>query len=215
MEARAVKKYIGSSPRKMRLLVELIRNISVKESLNILKYSKKHASKEIEKTLKSAYNNLLNALDTGKIDTEDVFIKEIYVNPGPTLKRLLPAPQGRAFRIRKRSAHLTIVVENVETPEGTKTKKVKPAKPEPKPKSKTVKKSAEIETDTVKDEKPPKKTKVKKEDEIKKPSAAKRKTTKPKVKKEKTENADTETEKSDDKKEKQKKSKSKKTNKKE
>lgn len=212
MEARAVKKYIGSSPRKMRLVVELIRNKSVKESLSTLKYSKKHAAKEVEKTLKSAYNNLLNTLDTGKIDTEDVFIKEVYVNAGPSLKRLLPAPQGRAFRIRKRSAHLTIVVENIETPEGTKTKKVRTAKPEPKPKKEKI--TAKEDTGKSKVEKPKKKTKVKKEDETKKSSAAEKKTAKPRVKKEKPVDTDTDmkTTESEVKKDKQTKGKSKKTN---
>lgn len=214
MEARAVKKYIGSSPRKMRLITELIRNKSVKESLSSLKYSKKHASKDVEKTLKSAYNNLLNKLDTGKIDTEDVFIKEIYVDGGPTLKRLLPAPQGRAFRMRKRSSHLTIVVENIEIPEGTKSKKVRPVKPETKPKK--VKKTAEEETEKPKVEKPKSKAKAKK-DESKTTSAADKKTAKPKVKKDKTKDteADVKEQESVDKKEKQTKGKSKKTNNKE
>jgi len=114
MEARAVKRYVGSSPRKMRLTVDLIRNIRVNEALSILKYSKKHSSKVIEKTLLSAYSNLMNKLDTGRINQEEVIIKEAYVNGGPVLKRLLPAPQGRAFRIRKRSSHLTLVLEHIE-----------------------------------------------------------------------------------------------------
>lgn len=211
MEARAVKKYIGSSPRKMRLLTDLIRNKSVKESLSILKYSKKHASKEVEKTLKSAYNNLLNALDTGKIDTEDVMVKEIFVNGGPTLKRLLPAPQGRAFRMRKRSAHLTIIVENIEVPEGTKSKKVRPAKPEPKPKK--VKKA--VETEETITEKPKRKTKVKtkKEEETKKSSVVEKKALKPRVKKEESDNKDVKSDDTTDKKVKKVKGKSKKTNK--
>ena len=114
MEARAVKRYVGSSPRKMRLTVDLIRNIRVNEALSILKYSKKHSSKVIEKTLLSAYSNLMNKLDTGRINQEEVIIKEAYVNGGPVLKRVLPAPQGRAFRIRKRSSHITLVLEHIE-----------------------------------------------------------------------------------------------------
>ena len=101
MEARAVKRYVGSSPRKMRLTVDLIRNKRVDEALSMLKQSKKHSSKVIEKTLLSAYSNLINKLDTGRINQEEVLVKEAFVNGGPVLKRLLPAPQGRAFRIRK------------------------------------------------------------------------------------------------------------------
>ena len=114
MEARAIKRYERSSPRKMRLMVDLIRNKNVDEALSILRYSKKHSAKIIEKTLLSAYSNLVNKLDTGRINQSEVVIKEAFVNGGPVLKRLLPAPQGRAFRIRKRSAHLTLVVENLE-----------------------------------------------------------------------------------------------------
>lgn len=180
MEARAVKKYISSSPRKMRLITDLIRRKSVKESLSVLKYSKKHSAKDVEKTLKSAYNNLLNTLDTGKIDTSEVFVKDIFVNGGPTLKRLLPAPQGRAFRVRKRSSHLTIIVENIEIKEDIKAKRVKTEKAEIKPK--TIRKKVRSEKDEVITEEPGKKTKVKKEGETKKTSEEK-KVTKPRTKK--------------------------------
>jgi large subunit ribosomal protein L22 len=114
MEAKAIKRYIPSSPRKMRLLVDLIRNKSIEEGVNILKFSKKHPAKVVEKTLVSAYSNLVKKLDTGRLNRNEVFVKEAFVDGGPVLKRMLPAPQGRAYRIRKRSAHLTIIVENVE-----------------------------------------------------------------------------------------------------
>ena len=114
MEARAIKRFEGSSPRKMRLVVDLIRSKKMDEAISILKYSKKHSAKVIEKTLLSAYSNLINKLDTGKLNQSDVIVKEVFVNGGPSLKRMLPAPQGRAFRIRKRSAHLTLIVENLE-----------------------------------------------------------------------------------------------------
>lgn len=172
MESRAVKKYIGSSPRKMRLVTDLIRNKTVKEGLAILQYSKKHPAKDVEKTLKSAYNNLMNALDTGKLDTEDVFVKEIFVNGGPTMKRMLPAPQGRAYRVRKRSAHLTIIVENVETAELTKPKKVKPVKEESKTKA-AKKKADKIESDD-KTVESGKKSKTLKDDDTKKKTAGKK-----------------------------------------
>jgi large subunit ribosomal protein L22 len=114
MEARALARYVGSSPRKMRLVVDLIRDKNVEEALAILRFTKKHAAKVVEKTLLSAYDNLMKKLDTGRIEKDKVLVKEAYVDGGPSLKRMLPAPHGRAYRIRKRSAHLTLIVENIE-----------------------------------------------------------------------------------------------------
>lgn len=114
MEARAIKKYIPTSPRKMRLVVDLIRGKSVEEALNVLHFNPKHASRVIEKTLHSAISNLSNKTETGKVNEKEVFIKNIFVDGGPVLKRIMPAPQGRAYRIRKRSNHLTIVIEERE-----------------------------------------------------------------------------------------------------
>ncbi len=114
MEARALKRHIGTSPRKMRLVVDLIRNKRVDEAVNMLMFTNKSAAKVVEKTVRSAYSNLVNKLDSGRLNQGDVIIKEAYVNEGPSMKRILPAPQGRAFRIQKRSAHLTIVVEQAE-----------------------------------------------------------------------------------------------------
>lgn len=110
MEARAVNRYIGSSPRKMRLVVDLIRGVSVEKALEVLHFSSKHASKDAEKTLRSAVSNIINREDSTRIDPADLFVKEAYVNQGPTLKRISPAPMGRAYRVRKRSCHLTIIV---------------------------------------------------------------------------------------------------------
>ncbi len=110
MEARAVHRYIGSSPRKMRLIIDLIRGVSVDKALEILHFSPKHASKDAEKVLRSAVANLLNQDDAQRIEPEELFVKEAFVDQGPTLKRISPAPMGRAYRIRKRSCHLTIVV---------------------------------------------------------------------------------------------------------
>lgn len=110
MEARAINRYIGSSPRKMRLVIDLIRGTSVDSALEVLHFSSKHASKDAEKTLRSAVSNIMNQDETTRIDPADLFIKEAFVNQGPTLKRISPAPMGRAFRIRKRSCHLTIIV---------------------------------------------------------------------------------------------------------
>ncbi|PLX30352.1 MAG: 50S ribosomal protein L22 [Ignavibacteria bacterium] len=114
MEARAIKRHIPGSPRKMRLVADLIRGKSVEEALDILHYSPKHASKVCETTLRSAVSNLINAKDGGRIDPESVIVKTITVDGGPMMKRILPAPQGRAYRVRKRSNHLTIVVSEQE-----------------------------------------------------------------------------------------------------
>ncbi|MCB2205376.1 50S ribosomal protein L22 [bacterium] len=114
MQARAIKKYIPGSPRKMRLLADLIRGKSVEEALDILHFSPKQASKVCETTLRSAVSNLINAKDGGRVNPENVIITTITVDGGPVMKRILPAPQGRAFRIRKRSNHLTIVVSEQE-----------------------------------------------------------------------------------------------------
>jgi large subunit ribosomal protein L22 len=114
MEAKAVKRYIRTSPRKMRLIVDLIRDKKVDEAIGILRFSKKHSAKVVEKTVLSAYSNLVNKLDSGRIAQSDVRIAEAFVDGGPMFKRILPAPQGRAYRIRKRSAHLTLVVQQVE-----------------------------------------------------------------------------------------------------
>lgn len=110
MEAKAINKYIGSSPRKMRLVVDLIRGLTVDNAIEILHFHPKHASIDAEKTLRSAVANLMNADDSVRVEPEDIVIKEAFVNQGPTLKRISPAPMGRAYKIRKRSCHLTIVV---------------------------------------------------------------------------------------------------------
>ncbi len=110
MEAKAINRYIGSSPRKMRLVVDLIRGISVERAIEVLHFSSKHASKDAEKTLRSAVSNIMNRDDSTRVDPADLFVKEAFVNQGPTLKRISPAPMGRAYRVRKRSCHLTIVV---------------------------------------------------------------------------------------------------------
>jgi len=110
MEAKTIHKYIGSSPRKMRLVVDLIRGVSVEKALEVLHFQPKHASKDAEKVLRSAIANLMNKDESSKHEPSDFFVKEVFVNQGPTLKRISPAPMGRAYKIRKRSCHLTIVV---------------------------------------------------------------------------------------------------------
>lgn len=110
MEARAINRYVGTSPRKMRLVIDLIRGKAVDEALHMLHFSPKHAAKTAEKTLRSAVSNLQNKDDGARLETADMTVKEAYVDGGMTMKRISPAPMGRAYRIRKRSNHITIVV---------------------------------------------------------------------------------------------------------
>ncbi len=112
MEAIAKLNNCPSSPRKMRLVVDTIRGVNVDKALNILKFSEKAASKPLEKLLLSALNNWVqNPANTGVgIDEADLYVKTISVDGGRILKRFRPAPMGRAYRIRKRSNHVTLVV---------------------------------------------------------------------------------------------------------
>ncbi|WP_028289248.1 50S ribosomal protein L22 [uncultured Olleya sp.] len=99
-----------TSPRKMRLVADLVRGERVEKALNILKFSQKEASNRLEKLLLSAIANWQAKNEDASIEDAELFVKEIRVDGGSMLKRLRPAPQGRAHRIRKRSNHVTIVV---------------------------------------------------------------------------------------------------------
>ena len=112
MEAVAKLNNCPLSPRKMRLVADQIRGINVNKALGILKFNKKQAySKYVEKLLLSAIANW-QLKNNEKVDDETgLIIKSIFVNQGRTLKRLSPAPQGRAYRIRKRSNHITMIVD--------------------------------------------------------------------------------------------------------
>jgi large subunit ribosomal protein L22 len=112
MEARAILRDIPTSPRKMRLVVDLIRGQKVNNALSILKFDSKIGSQYVEKLLLSAIANWQSKHDEVKLEDADLFVKEVRVDGGRMLKRLRPAPQGRAHRIRKRSNHVTIVVAN-------------------------------------------------------------------------------------------------------
>ena len=97
-----------TSPRKMRLVADLIRGEKVERALNILRFSQKEASRRLEKLVLSAVANWQAKNEDADIEAADLFIKEIRVDGGSMLKRLRPAPQGRAHRIRKRSNHVTV-----------------------------------------------------------------------------------------------------------
>ncbi len=99
-----------TSPRKMRLVADLVRGQKVERALNLLRFSNKEASRKLEKLLLSAINNWEQKNAEGNVADAGLFVKEIRVDGGMMLKRLRPAPQGRAHRIRKRSNHVTIVL---------------------------------------------------------------------------------------------------------
>ncbi|MDC8000229.1 MULTISPECIES: 50S ribosomal protein L22 [Aequorivita] len=99
-----------TSPRKMRLMADLVRGEKIDKALNILKFSSKESSRKLEKLLLSAINNWQQKNEDASIEDADLFVKEIRVDGGTMLKRLRPAPQGRAHRIRKRSNHVTLVL---------------------------------------------------------------------------------------------------------
>ena len=116
MEAVAHLRNNPTSTRKMRLVADLVRGKKVYEALTILKYSKQEASVKLEKLLKSAINNWEQKNDGQKPEDHELIVKEIQVNAGTMLKRFLPAPQGRAYRLRKRSNHVTVIVDTIGEP---------------------------------------------------------------------------------------------------
>lgn len=110
MEAVAKLTKVPTSPRKMRLVADMIRGQKVNRALGILKFEPKIGATMLEKCLLSAVANWQNKFEDEKIETADLYVKTILVDGGAYLKRLRPAPQGRGHRIRKRSNHITIVV---------------------------------------------------------------------------------------------------------
>jgi large subunit ribosomal protein L22 len=101
------------SPRKMRLVADLVRGQEVNKALDILKYTPKYASKDLEKLMLSAISNWQNKNEGVRIEESNLIVSEIRVDQGRTLKRFRPAPQGRAHRIRKRSNHVTVILESL------------------------------------------------------------------------------------------------------
>jgi large subunit ribosomal protein L22 len=119
MEAVAKLKNCPMSPRKMRLVVDNIRGKNVVDALGILKYTNKEAAVWLEKLLLSAINNWEQKADmSGGADDYGLYVKTAFVDPGGIIYRFLPAPQGRAYRVRKRRNHVTLVVANKAPLEG-------------------------------------------------------------------------------------------------
>ena len=108
MEAKATLKYARISARKVKIVADLIRGKNVDEALAIVKFTPKASSDIIEKLLKSA---IANAENNNGLKMEDLYIAECYANKGPTMKRIQPRAQGRAYRIEKRMSHITIVLD--------------------------------------------------------------------------------------------------------
>ena len=110
MEARAKLSYARISSRKVKIVIDLIRNKTVGEAMGILKNTPKAASELLIKLLQSA---AANAVNNHNMNADNLYIAEIFANQGPTLKRVRPRAQGRAFRIRKRTSHITIVLKEL------------------------------------------------------------------------------------------------------
>jgi large subunit ribosomal protein L22 len=113
MESKAIARQVGMSPRKVRLVVDQIRGKSVNEAYAILQFSKKNAAEPVGKTLRSAVANAqekaMNNDET--LDVDELFIREVFVDEGPTLRRWRAAAQGRAAPRRRRTSHITVVVD--------------------------------------------------------------------------------------------------------
>ena len=116
MEARAIQRLVRQSPRKMRLVIDLIRGKDVNEAYAILKFNKKLAAKQIAKTLRSAVANAEQKAmrDNASFDVDRLYVKKAIVNMGQPLKRFTAAAQGRATPIRKRTRHVEIMVDQRE-----------------------------------------------------------------------------------------------------
>ncbi len=114
MEAVAKARYIRISPFKVRQVVPLIKDKNVEEALNILHFTPKRAARVLEKALRSAVANFYEKEEGAKVLTSDIYVKKITVDGGPMLKRYRPMSMGRAGRIRRRTSHITIVLENKE-----------------------------------------------------------------------------------------------------
>lgn len=109
MEVTARLRYVQASPQKVRLVVDQIRGKDVQEAANILRLSKKAAARHVDKLLKSAIANAEHQDEA--VDLDRLYVKTIFVDKGPMLKRLRPAPMGRAFRVLKRQSHITITLD--------------------------------------------------------------------------------------------------------
>lgn len=109
---QAVLRNCPTSPRKMRLVTDMIKGMEVSRALDILKFSTKEASRRVEKLLVSAISNWKVKNEGSRIEDSNLYVKEAFVDAGRMLKRLQTAPQGRAYRVRKRSNHVTLIIDS-------------------------------------------------------------------------------------------------------
>ena len=125
--ARAIARHVRISPNKARRVVNLVRGLPAKEALTVLQFAPQAASEQVYKVLASA---IANAENNERLDPDALLVSEAFVDEGPTLKRFRPRAQGRAYRIRKRTCHITVAVEAVQvaTPARKAAKKAAPAK---------------------------------------------------------------------------------------
>ncbi len=117
-EARATAKYIRTSPQKAKLVLDLIRGKKASEALSILRFTNKAVARQIEKALRSAIANAVYVADRNqkrRLDEDDLFVSACFAGRGPMLKRVRPAPMGRAYQVLKRTAHLTVQVSERES----------------------------------------------------------------------------------------------------
>lgn len=110
--ARAQARYVRITPMKARRVIDLVRGMSADQALAVLRFSPQAASEPVYKVVASAVANARHAADqeSRRLDVEDLVVREAYVDEGPTLKRFRPRAQGRAYRVRKRTSHITVVV---------------------------------------------------------------------------------------------------------
>ena len=153
-EAKAILRNCPTSPRKMRYVVDMIRGLDVERALNLVKFSSKHASDDVEKLLLSAMANWQAANDGARIEDSQVYIKIMHVDGGRMLKRWLPAPQGRAYRKRKRSNHVTLILDSKLNTGAQPTAELETAE--------VIEVSPEVEAESPVEKKPRKKTTTKK-----------------------------------------------------
>lgn len=109
-QARAIQKHLRRPARKVRLVADAVRGMNVQKAINMLQFQPQGAAGDVAKVIKSAAANLRDKFQDEVFDNDDLFVKTIMIDEGVTLKRIQPAPQGRAHPIRKRSCHITVVV---------------------------------------------------------------------------------------------------------
>ena len=127
MEARAEARYIRTSPQKARLVIDLIRGQKAGDAINILRTTNKRIAPSVEKVLRSAIANAENR--SNDVDVDKLFVTECYVNEGPRMKRVRPAPMGRAYRYQRRMAHIVVMVgDGAEAEGGARKARIKAAR---------------------------------------------------------------------------------------